>query len=1604
MNPTTAPLRRLLRLLLLVTTFAPLGALAQVGTPLGWGDFANHSTPRSATNLVAVSGSTLGILGLRVDGTVVTWPGTPEPPPGLSNVVEVSAGEILLAARLANGSVVAWGGGGHAQALELVRTPASLTNAALVTAGWDHGVAWTTSGDFVAWGLDTLGALGVPPRTPGVRSMDAGQQFTVFLDGNGFPRGWGSNQGDCLTFPAAFTNGVQVACSQLNHVVGLRGDGRVFAWGSNSHGQTTIGIPLNNAVQVAAGLFHSVALRADGSVHVWGGQGTAAAQPAPAGVKFLSVAAGGFFSVGLTRAPVSVSRHGTPWVPAGTPVDLEREFIGSDAWSVQWYRNGEAIPGATNNTLHLPNPQSGDNGAYIATASNEFGSTTSAVLDVTVARTVPRFHVPPAHVGVPRGATARFVAHARGAEPILYQWFHRGRALEGQTNATLEIPNAGEANEGPYHVVATNEGGSDTSIVALLSTGPVLFSSDPFNAAVLPGRPVRLTAVPVSPEPTTFVWWHGSRRVEGADTPKLDLGPATPAIAGEYRLVASNSFGAFTSRMAHVHVRVPPPPLTQPHLAVHADRNSLPYPPSFDAVIDARMARSRGFGTFAFAVTIDGRLVRWADSPDLEARLAPPPDLGPVALVQPGLFHALVRERAGSLRGWVWNEGENYGQSRPPEAAGDAVEFASSQYVSMALKPDGTLLQWPMQGFALPPGLRRAAAISTHHDSAMVLHEDGSTLRWDPDISWHGLVGPSVDAVAIWAGPELGVILRSTGRISLLAGIGLLDTPPLPGNARAVDIGGTDSLILALDESGRVWSRPVHGGNSAWSEWIPGLFGVSRLCPGINGTYALTRAPFFVRTPEPASVMQGASTSLVAEVRSPSPLRLQWMRSGQPIPGATQPVLEIRNADRPDSGEYSLVAINDAYSTTSAPVRVQVLAPPLVLGPDRVLVSAGDELALRPEIDSIGPVTFGWQRDGIPLPDAWELSLVLKNVQADAAGRYTLLVTNAYGASRGGPFVVSVLPAPPRWTRVPAGSQVLEGGRIELRAAARGTEPMSWQWFQDGVPIPDATGPTLVRHSATPSHAGQYTVRATNTVGSIESTPVAITISPSAPVAPGVSAWRIGRAMSPFEWAPVIAGSAPLALQWKRNGIDIPDATNATLRFTSLTDANGGSYTIHLSNHLGKASSAPMNLVVHPGTPPGTAVAWSLNGPSAALGVVQDLALGSGFAIALRPDGTVALWSATPNLPLRPPADLDRVVGIAAGDTFALALRDDGSVRAWGTTFTNPSVLQIPSNLGPAIGIAAGAAHAAALMPDGSVRIWGSIFGGNTNPPPSASSLVSITARGPFLGGIRSDGRGVTWRSSSPLSLPGAAVNLKSLALGPGFAIASRSNGVLVGWSTGPGSPPQTATTITNLTQVAAGNTHGLGLRTDGTVFAWGGNARGQTNVPPGLSNVVAVYAYGDLSAAITRAPGIIPAPASLVSEEGTELEIRAGVVSTDPVHLQWLLDGFVIPDATNAVLRLPALDGSLTLRASNRWQTVLSPATSLRSVGPIEWVWQEPAPGQRAILLRAPRARNARILESTNLLDWVSSGTLELPAEGILWTPAVFPEAPRVFLRAVVE
>lgn len=1574
------PLRALASAVALLAVSSTPLAGATRGTPYGWGGYDPLKTPADATNLVALDASLLGPIALRADGTVLVWDSSPQPPPGLSNVVAIAAGDVFHLALKADGSTVAWGGF-HVDGLAITTPPAWLTNVVAITAGYDHSVALTSDGYLIPWGANALGVLNAPVRQFRPRSISAGQQNTIVVEEDGTLTGWGASHEGILNFPAGLSGLTQVSVSPFMHALALRSDGRVFAWGNNSHGQAIVPPGTSNMVQVSAGPLWSLALRDDGTVRVWGQRNAPWTQPPPDPVRFFAIAAGENRNFGLTRAPVARDSSGGTTVSAGSELQITRAFIGSDAFSVQWTFNGQPLAGETNQVLNLGNAQATWVGDFHLVASNAFGTSTSMPFHLEVSPAPPRIQVQPESLGALRGTEATFVIRAAGTDPLTYQWHFNGQPLEGQTNASLRLPAAGPGNDGAYHVVVSNPLGTVTSGVARLSTGLPAFTSAPASFIGLLNRPVRIALNVVTPEAPTYTWWRGTNVVEGAHSPVLEIARIRPELSGEYRLVVANSFGSVTSQVAQVSLREPRQPLSEPMAAMPGNLAQAP-PPAFTEVLDAEMKWDTETA-FAVGIRPDRTLATWAANPVTATNFTPPPGISNVAALSIGPTHAVVLLGDGTVRAWRDESYNDYGQDHVPPGLDRVVEVEAGYQFNLALRDDGEIVSWPYPD-TVPPTLHGVAAISTHEYAAGALREDGSVWYWDQFSPGSPAISDPIEGVALAAGGDFVAVLCRDGRLRILNRNGTLDElPPVDGTTQVVEIAAFAQTLLARTVDGRVWAAsPARSGG--WAEWAPGLTRVRRLSAGLAMAFAFTDAPFLFRPPSAVEVNLRGSALLNVGAASTSPLRYQWLREGIALPGQTTPLFAIEPVRYQDDANYSVIVSNDRVSITSPPVQLRVVGPPEIARTEPQSLLAGDDLILGPTVLGPGPIQYSWFFQNQRITGATGPALRIPNVQSNVAGEYRVEASNVYGRQPGATLRVTVLPSVPRLSPPDTNAlTALEGGPLRLAIAARGTEPFRFQWHFNGDALEGETNAVLARAGTSIADAGTYQLRVANDVGTTDSVAIRLTVVPTPPVILEVQPWRLANAGSPFEWTPKFAGSAPLFRQWKRYGTNLPGFTNATLTFPSVATNDAGIYSLYLSNHLGEAITGPMQLVVRPGGGPGALVTWGQPTPPMDFGLVQDFAMGGNHAHAVLTNGTVKSWVNGAFHELLAPAGLGEVVGIAAGSSFALALRADGTVRSWG--YPDGGVLNLPAGMGRVVAIAAGTQHAVALQENGVPVTWGTVAQGRTNVPTAATNLIAIAARGGYNLGLRRDGTVVSWGPNVAVAVPASVSNIIGIGALPRGGLALRADRRPIVWGTG----PAPAASITNLLEIATGSAHGLGLRTNGTVIGWGSNLRGQALPPAGLSNVTAIFAGLDTSAAITRAPVFASSSALTTAyrEVGKPIQLAPTVQGLGPLSFQWFFNGQALDGQIAATLHFgaqtPAPDGLYTLRVSNPWQTVTNRPIQLTTFGPVEFRWVTTPSGGPILRLRAPGLSTALLQESVDLLFWMDIGSYSLTPEG---------------------
>ncbi|HEY3861253.1 MAG TPA: LamG-like jellyroll fold domain-containing protein [Verrucomicrobiae bacterium] len=164
-------------------------------------------------------------------------------------------------------------------------------------------------------------------------------------------------------------------------------------------------------------------------------------------------------------------------------------------------------------------------------------------------------------------------------------------------------------------------------------------------------------------------------------------------------------------------------------------------------------------------------------------------------------------------------------------------------------------------------------------------------------------------------------------------------------------------------------------------------------------------------------------------------------------------------------------------------------------------------------------------------------------------------------------------------------STVFAGTALTLNAVVAGAPAFQYQWQLNGTNIPGATQAAYVLADAAVTNSGSYDYIAYTASATNASPPLAITIlPPSLPVfaaqpSPAFSTNYVG-GFATFTVS--VIGTAPIQLQWQRNGVNIPNATASTLTLASLQLGEAGSYTVVASNSLGASNSLPAVLTVLP--------------------------------------------------------------------------------------------------------------------------------------------------------------------------------------------------------------------------------------------------------------------------------------------------------------------------------------------------------------------------------------------------------------------------------------
>ncbi len=155
----------------------------------------------------------------------------------------------------------------------------------------------------------------------------------------------------------------------------------------------------------------------------------------------------------------------------GTAASFSVYALGNPPLSYQWYFANSPIGGATSATFTRDPVQLSHAGNYYVVVSNGNGSTTSsppAVLTV-LGNTPPFITANPTNITVVKGQPATLYVEADGSPTLQYQWRRNGLSVSGATVNPYTIASTAYPDAGNWDLVITNNFGTITSEVAVVT-------------------------------------------------------------------------------------------------------------------------------------------------------------------------------------------------------------------------------------------------------------------------------------------------------------------------------------------------------------------------------------------------------------------------------------------------------------------------------------------------------------------------------------------------------------------------------------------------------------------------------------------------------------------------------------------------------------------------------------------------------------------------------------------------------------------------------------------------------------------------------------------------------------------------------------------------------------------------------------------------------------------------------------------------------------------------------------------------------------------------------------------------------------------------------
>jgi hypothetical protein len=799
----------------------------------------------------------------------------------------------------------------------------------------------------------------------------------------------------------------------------------------------------------------------------------------------------------ITAPPANVS------VVAGAGASFTVTATGSAPLTYQWLKNGTPlanggnVSGSTNATLNFSAVTTNDAASYSVAVSNSLGGIISSPATLTVS-VPPAIVMPPASATVLAGSNVSFTVTASGTATLFYQWLKNGTTISGATNAILTLASISANDAASYSVIVSNLAGTATSSAAVLTVSTVpSITTPPVNVYGIPGSNISFSVTADGSAPLTYQWLKNGTplsnagNITGATNATLNLSAITTNDAASYTVAVSNSFGGVISSAATLTVAVPPAILSSPaNVTTQAGSNV-----SFTVT-------ASGTATLFYQWLKNGTAISGANSATLT--------LVNVSSADAASYSVTVTNAVGSAN----SASATLTVLVPPAITLQPVGVSVGQGspASFTTSATGTA---PLSFQWLKNGVKISGANSNVLSFAAVTTNDAASYS----VVVTNIVGTIASSSATLTVLVSPVILTQPVSATVAAGSNASFTVTAAGTGtltyqwlkNGTNISGATGATLTLlnvsSADAANYSVVVANGSGSTT----------------SGTAVLNvlAAPSIVTQPVSQSSQLGSNVVLSVTASGSGPLNYQWYKNGSAltsggnISGSSSNILTIVALTTNEVANYFVIVSNAIGMVTSVTATISVNTAPVITSqPTNQFVAVGATAVLKVAVSGAGPLSYQWytlsyqwNKKGTKLSDNKNISgatsntLTLAKAAKSANGNYIVVVKNSYGSAISKPANLSVL-TPPSLTMsliikpvshitIPAVTVAAAGASGTFKTVVKGSAPLSYQWFKDGLALADGATVTgsasgvLKIYPLMPDDSGVYTVVVSNPVGSV---------------------------------------------------------------------------------------------------------------------------------------------------------------------------------------------------------------------------------------------------------------------------------------------------------------------------------------------------------------------------------------------------------------------------------------------------------------------------------------------------------------------------------------